>query len=99
MLMKYNKYMIKVKTILILGVWVMILPYLGFPYYFKNILFSITGLIFIYIGYLLYKEQKIEGKIKEKTFDNFSENNNFNEKEIKIEENINSNNDINNEQI
>lgn len=99
MLMKYNKYMIKVKTILILGVWVMILPYLGFPYYFKNILFSITGLIFIYIGYLLYKEQKIEGKIKEKTFDNFSENNNFNEKEIKIEENINSNNNINNEQI
>lgn len=99
MLMKYNKCMIKVKTILILGVWVMILPYLGFPYYFKNILFSITGLIFIYIGYLLYKEQKIEGKIKEKTFDNFSENNNFNEKEIKIEENINSNNNINNEQI
>jgi len=71
--------MSKIKIILILGIWVAILPYLGFPYSFKNILFSITGLAFVGIGYLLYKEQIIEGKIKEKTFDNFSEN------EIKIE--------------
>ncbi|PIZ87543.1 hypothetical protein COX93_00680 [Candidatus Nomurabacteria bacterium CG_4_10_14_0_2_um_filter_30_12] len=74
--------MSKIKIILILGIWVAILPYLGFPYSFKNILFSITGLVFISIGYLLYREQIIEGKIEKKTFDNFSENNNF--EEIKI---------------
>lgn len=69
-----------------MGIWVAVLPYLGFPYSLKNILFSLTGLSFLYISYLLYKEQKKEGKIKDKTFENFSENNNF--KEIKTEGSI-----------
>ena len=76
----------KAKIIFILGVWVVILPYLGFPYSLKDILFSVTGLIFIYFGYLLYKDNEV-GDMKEKIFDNFSENNNFNEN--KIEEEIN----------
>ena len=63
--------------ILALGVWVAVLPYLGFPYAWKNVLFTLSGLTIVYFGYLLYKEfQSVEGeKIENKTFENFSENN------------------------
>jgi len=65
----------KARTFLIISIWVAILPYLGFPYFWKNLFFTITGLILAYLSYLLYKETKIE---KEKiVFDNFSENKNF----------------------
>ncbi len=74
--------MSKEKIIFILGVWAFVLPYLGFPISLKNLLFSITGLGLIYVGYLFYKESK-KGERKEKTFDNFSENSNFTENEIK----------------
>ncbi|OGI88444.1 hypothetical protein A2914_02345 [Candidatus Nomurabacteria bacterium RIFCSPLOWO2_01_FULL_41_21] len=67
----------RARTLLILGIWVAILSHLGFPLYFKNILFAITGLFLMYIGFIAYKEVKKE-KVVEK-FDNFSENN-FNEK-------------------
>lgn len=71
----------KARTLLILGTWVAILPYLGFPYAWKNTLFTLTGLGLMYFAYILYKEFKItlEGK-KTKAFDNFSENKSFNEK-------------------
>ena len=72
----------KEKIILVLGIWVAILPYLGFPLYLKNILLVVTGLELIYIGYTMFKNSKIG---KKKTFDNFSENDNFEEKEIKNE--------------
>ena len=77
--------MIKVKIILGLGVWVAILPYLGFPYSLKNILFSITGLGIIYLSYMLYMDFKA-GETKKKTFDNFSENSNFNKNEAESQE-------------
>ena len=76
-----------------MGVWVAILPYLGFPYFLKNILFSVTGLGIIYLGYLLYNSSK-EGETIKETFDNFSENNSFKEDEIKTEET-----DLNKEKI
>ena len=82
--------MSKVKIIFVLGVWVAILSYLGFPYSLKNILFSITGLGIIYLCYLLYKDLKV-GETKGKTFDNFSENSNFNENETKPQEHTDSN--------
>lgn len=59
-----------------LGIWVAILPYLGFPYSWKNILFTISGLILIYLSYIVYSESKITEK-KERTSDNFSENSDF----------------------
>lgn len=67
--------MLKARLVLILGIWVAILPYLGFPFFIKNILFVITGFIFIYFSFVLYKEYKEEngGEI----FDNFSENRDF----------------------
>lgn len=63
----------KVRILLILGIWVTILPYLGFPYSLKNILFTITGMGLIYLSYVLYQQFKIK-ETQEKTFDNFSEN-------------------------
>ena len=57
------------------------MPYLGFPYSWKNVLFSITGLGLIYFGYVLYRESKAV-EIVEKIFDNFSENSDFEKEEI-----------------
>lgn len=67
--------MSKAKIFLTIGVWVAVLPYLGFPYGFRNILFSLTGLFIVYLSYSMYLEnKKKEGK---KMFDNFSENHDF----------------------
>lgn len=68
----------RARIILMLGVWVAILPYLGFPSSWKNVLFTLTGLVFTYFSYILYKEFKASTKGKDpQTFDNFSENNTF----------------------
>ncbi len=61
-----------------MGIWTAFLPYLGFPYFLKSILFVITGLALIYLSFILYKEAKIS-KGKEKIFENFSENLGFEE--------------------
>jgi len=69
--------MLRARMILLIGVWVAILPYLGFPYLWKNVLFTITGLGIIFLALVLFKEHKTRNKIKE-TFENFSENSDFN---------------------
>ncbi|MBI5139721.1 hypothetical protein HZA26_03890 [Candidatus Nomurabacteria bacterium] len=61
----------KVRMLLITGVWVAILPYLGFPQFYKNLLFSLTGFVVMYFSYVWYRENKKE----DKNFDTFSENN------------------------
>lgn len=61
----------KARILLVLGIWVAILPYLGLPYFWKNVLFSVSGLVLVYFSYLLYQDSK---KDAVKTFDNFSEN-------------------------
>ena len=68
----------KVRILLILGVFITILPYLGFPYSWKDVLYTLSGLVFIFLSYLLYKDYKVKEN-QENTFDNFSENNNFDE--------------------
>ncbi len=68
--------MSKPKRFLTIGVWVAILPFLGFPVTIKNILFVLTGLLIIYLSYGMYLESKKDKK-EEKTFDNFSENKDF----------------------
>ncbi len=71
----------KARILLMLGIWVAILPYLGFPFSWKNVLFTFSGLVLCYFAYVLYREFKA-GEIKEKkSFDNFSENQNFSEDE------------------
>ena len=63
------------RTLLILGIWIAILPYLGFPYSWKQFLFSFSGLVVMYIAYLLYKKEKIDiNNTTSIQFDNFSEN-------------------------
>lgn len=58
-----------------------VLPYLGFPYSWKDILMNLTGLSLIYLSFKLYKESKIKEIKEEKIFDNFSENKFFKEGE------------------
>lgn len=60
------------KLLLFLGIWISILPYLGFPYLIKNILFVVSGFVIIYISILMRNSLK-ENVIK-KVFENFSEN-------------------------
>lgn len=76
--MKYNVLMSKARLLLILGTWVAILPYLGFPYTWKEIFFTLSGLGIIYMSYSLYRDDK---KRESRSFDNFSENNHFGEQE------------------
>lgn len=48
----------KEKTLLIIGVWVSLLSFLGFPIFWRKILFLITGLAIMYLAYLFYLEVK-----------------------------------------
>ena len=76
--------MSKTKILFIVGVFIVVLPYLGFPYLWKNVLFAACGLGIAFIAYTLNKEAKREN-IPEKTFENFSENSNFNENGVNTE--------------
>jgi len=48
----------KEKTLLIMGLWVIVLPFLGFPSLWRAILFVITGIFLVYLSYLFYAETK-----------------------------------------
>ena len=61
-------------TFLFLGIWLAVLPYLGFPYSWKGVLTTLTGLAIVYYSYMIYREFRIKEIKKGKTFDNFSEN-------------------------
>ena len=62
----------KARTFLRRGVWITMLPYLGFPYNWEEILFSLTGLLIVYISYFMYKKAKNENQTK--PIETFSEN-------------------------
>jgi hypothetical protein len=70
----------KSQILLILGMWVTILPYLGFPYSWKEILYTLTGFGIIFFSYILYRDYREKEASLHKTFDNFRENGNFVEK-------------------
>ena len=67
------------KILLFSGLWVMILPYLGFPTFIKNILFLLTGLVIIYLSFMVRKVFKKDKPLK-RIFENFSENLHFMDK-------------------
>jgi len=48
----------KERTLFIIGVWVAILPYLGFYESWRKVLFVITGIGLVYLAYLFYSEAK-----------------------------------------
>lgn len=68
----------RIRGLLFFGVWVAILPYLGFSYFWKNVLFTISGLALVCFACILYKEHKTRKITTKETFDNFSENSDFN---------------------
>ena len=74
--MEYTISMDKSRLFLILGVWLIVLPYLGFPLMFKNILTTLSGLAIIYLIYFFSKEDR-QAKVTKPNFENFSENNDF----------------------
>ena len=74
----------KKRALLMLGVWIAILPYLGFPYAWKQVLFTASGLFVMYIAYLFYKGRKerlkreaLNMQTSSVKFDSFSENSDF----------------------
>lgn len=75
--------MSKARIFLILGIGVTVLSYLGFPSSWKDILFTLSGLVLIYFSYTLHYENSKIKENSEKTFDSFRENNYFNEKNTK----------------
>jgi len=48
----------KEKTLLIIGLWVALLSFLGFPNTWRKVLFVLTGLAIMYLAYLFYLEIK-----------------------------------------
>lgn len=72
----------KTRIFFVLGIWITILPYLGFPYSWKDVLMTLSGLGLIYASFLLYKESKKKEDKKEKVFDNFRENKFIEEEKI-----------------
>jgi hypothetical protein len=66
----------KARILLVLGVWMAILPFLGFPYSWKDVLTTLTGLGLIYLGYMIFLDYKTRESKKE-TFDSFKENGDF----------------------
>lgn len=76
----------RARTLLIFGIWIAVLPYLGFPLFWKDILFTLTGLGLAYLAFISYKEHK-KATLGEKAFDNFHENRDF-EIEIETEESL-----------
>jgi len=49
----------KEKTLLIIGLWIIILPFLGFPDSWRKVFFIITGFSIMYLAYLFYLENKM----------------------------------------
>ena len=49
----------KEKTLFIIGIWVAILSFLGFPSGWRKVLFLITGIAIMYLAYLFYIEVKV----------------------------------------
>ena len=64
---------IQEKCIIGAGVWLVILPFTGFPRGFKTVLTVLTGVLLMYIGALIYKRIKTQteqpaGEIHTETF-------------------------------
>jgi len=48
----------KEKTLFIIGIWIIILPFLGFPDTWRKIFFIITGFMLVYLSYIYYQQAK-----------------------------------------
>jgi VIT1/CCC1 family predicted Fe2+/Mn2+ transporter len=57
----------KKRFFMILGVWIMILPFLGFPNTWRKILFILTGVILIALAVSKSSKQKTKTPLHENT--------------------------------
>lgn len=48
----------KERMLFFVGIWVAVLPFLGFPNSWRKILFVLSGLAIIYLAYLFRGQQK-----------------------------------------
>ncbi len=48
----------KERTLFIIGLWVIVLPFSGFPSLWKTFLFGMTGIALVYLSYLFYLQVK-----------------------------------------
>lgn len=64
----------KERTLLFIGVWVAILPELGFFDSWRKVLFILTGCVIIYLAYLFYKEAKARISKDENRIKSFVDN-------------------------
>ncbi len=75
--MSYNGQMRKEKALFFIGLFILILPFLGFPNSWKTVMYMIIGIIIMYLAYLFYVEVKdrlAKNSIETKTFiDNISD--------------------------
>jgi len=69
----------KAKILFILGIFIAVLPYLGFPYSWKEAIFTLSGLGLVYLSYMIHRESKKTENKEKAVFDNFQENHNFSE--------------------
>lgn len=53
----------KERTLLFVGIWVALLPHLGFPESWRKILFLLTGLFIVFISYVMYR-RKVKERMK-----------------------------------
>ena len=62
------------RTLLGIGLWIIILPSLGFPQSWKNFFFVMTGLFIVWDAYILYRiKQNARGKASTRSTKTFSE--------------------------
>lgn len=64
----------KERTLFIIGIWVAILPYLGFFDSWRKVLFIITGVAIVYLAYLFYIEAKARMSKDENRIKSFVDN-------------------------
>jgi len=64
----------KERTLFIIGMWVAILPYLGFYENWRKIFFLITGAGIIYLAYLFYTEARVRIDKDENRIKSFVDN-------------------------
>ncbi len=67
----------KVRTMTFLGFLLAIMPYLGFPYFFKNLIITVLGLYIAYIAGMTWYKKTQEKSTVSQIFENFSENKSF----------------------
>ncbi|HAE36668.1 MAG: hypothetical protein UR85_C0008G0006 [Candidatus Nomurabacteria bacterium GW2011_GWF2_35_66] len=64
----------KERTLFIVGIWVTVLPYFGFPEIWRKVLFIVTGFALIYLAYLFYIETKARLNKEENRIKSFVDN-------------------------